>query len=122
MKEIVFDSSAWIVYFSGSEEGERVKEIIASDDIIYTPSICLAEIKGKYIKEGKEYKDRINFIFSRSKSVNITRDIAILTGNKKHEWKLHMTDALIYSTSRFLNSTLLTKDSHFKELEKVQML
>ncbi len=122
MKEIVFDSSAWIEYFSGSVEGKRVKEIIASDDVIYTPSICLAEIKGKYIKEGKEYKDRISFIFSRSKSVNITGDIALITGNKKNEWNLHMVDALIYATSIFIGAPLLTKDNHFKNLEKVQML
>lgn len=122
MREIVFDSSAWLEYFSGSAEGERVKEIISSDDVIYTPSICLAEIKGKYIKEGKEYKDRINFIFSRSKSVSISSDIAIITGNKKNEWNLHMVDALIYATSIFLGAPLLTKDSHFKALEKVQML
>ena len=122
MKEIVFDSSAWIEYFSGSVEGKRVKEIIASDDVIYTPSICLAEIKGKYIKEGKEYKDRISFIFSRSKSVNITGDIALIPGNKKNEWNLHMVDALIYATSIFIGAPLLTKDNHFKNLEKVQML
>ena len=45
---IVFDSYAWLEYFSGSSKGNVVKGIIGSSEEILTPSICLAEIKRKY--------------------------------------------------------------------------
>jgi PIN domain. len=46
-----FDSSVWIEYFAGSEKGKSLKDIVDSTEIIYTPAICLLEIKAKYMKE-----------------------------------------------------------------------
>lgn len=122
MKEIVFDSSTWLEYFSGTEKGAAIAEIVLSDATIYTPSICLAEIKNKYISENREYSDRIELIISRSRIININLQISILAGNKKKEWKLYMIDALIYAISVYLKSTLLTSDHHFQHLENIKVL
>ncbi|HIE32764.1 MAG TPA: type II toxin-antitoxin system VapC family toxin [Thermodesulfobacteriaceae bacterium] len=49
---VVVDSYAWIEYFSGSKAGELVKEYLISASSAYTPSIVLAEIARKYMREG----------------------------------------------------------------------
>lgn len=63
-------------YFSGSKRGLKVKDIVEDSEIIYTPAICLTEIKAKYLREGKDPKDRLDFIEDRSLVLPIDRKIA----------------------------------------------
>ena len=44
-----FDSSAWVEYFRGSTAGRKVKDVLEGDEVLFTPSICLAELKTKYL-------------------------------------------------------------------------
>jgi toxin FitB len=119
---VTFDSSAWIEYFAGSKKGEKVKEILDGSDTILTPSICLLEIKNKYLREGQEYSDRINFICSNSSVIDIDTNIAVLGADIKQKYKLYTIDAIIYATAHHHKSTLLTGDSHFKNLNNVELL
>ena len=119
---IVFDSYAWLEYFAGSEKGQTVKEIIGSDEEILTPSVCVSEIKRKYLKEKKEYRSRIKFITTRSKIMKIDLDISLLAGDLSYKNKLYMIDALVYACALFIKSELLTGDQHFKEMDKIRFL
>ena len=117
-----FDSSAWIEYFAGSESGKYFKNIIKSSEIIYTPAVCLFEIKHKFIKEGYEYGQWIDFICSRSNIVDIDKDISLKGADMKIKYGLYSVDALIYAAAQSENSILLTKDHHFKGLDKVKVV
>ena len=119
---VTFDSSAWIEYFAGSKLGQNVKEIVDSMEIIYTPSIDLLEIKHKYQKENKKWKKRIDFICERSLIIDVNTEIALFAADIKNEYGLYSIDAIIYSSARKMKSKLLTKDSHFKDLQDVIML
>ena len=70
----IFDSSAWIEYFAGSKKGKIVKEFLDKNENIFTPAICLMEIKNKYIREGYEFKDRIDFICNVSTINDINKN------------------------------------------------
>jgi predicted nucleic acid-binding protein len=118
----MFDSSAWIEYFSGSELGQIVKSYIDSSDTIYTPVIGLLEIKNKFQRENKKWKSRIEFICERSLIVDLDSQIALLGADIRHEQGLHTIDALIYASARIIKSELLTKDRHFKKLDGVIIL
>ena len=48
---VVIDTYAWIEYFRGTKKGEIVKNYLLSAENVYTPSIVLAEIVRKYIRE-----------------------------------------------------------------------
>jgi len=48
---IVFDTYAWIEYFSATKKGEKVKEYLENSEII-TPVIVLLELSYKADKEG----------------------------------------------------------------------
>jgi len=119
---VTFDSSAWIEYFAGSGKGRIVKKIVDGNENVFTPSICLMEIKSKYVREGYEFQDRIDFICSRSSIIDITKEIALMGAEMNNKHKLYTVDALIYAASQMQKSTLLTGDSHFKDLKNVKLL
>ena len=119
---IVFDSYAWLEYFSGSKKGKVVKEIIDGSEEILTPSICVAEIKRKYLRENKNPQSRLKFIISRSKVIKIDFNISILAADLSYKYKLYMIDALVYASGVHTNSKILTGDQHFKKLDKVKFL
>lgn len=119
---VTFDSSTWIEYFAGSKKGEIVKKIIDGKEHVFTPSICLMEIKSKYVREGHEYQERIDFICSISSIIDITKEIALMGAEMKNKHKLYTIDAIIYAASQLQKSTLLTGDHHFKDLKKVELL
>lgn len=117
-----FDSSAWIEYFAGSEKGMVVKEMIDGLETIFTPSICLMEIKNKYLKEKRKFMSRINFICIKSQIVDINKEMALVAAEIKNRHNLYSVDALIYAVSQSQKSTLLTGDHHFKGLKNVKIL
>jgi len=119
---VTFDSSAWIEYFAGAKKGKIIKKIVDGIENIATPSICLMEIKNKYLRDGHEFQDRIDFICSRSLIINIDKDIAMNGADIKNIHKLYTVDSLIYSAAQLQKSTLLTGDSHFKDLKGVELL
>ncbi|MEE8403178.1 MAG: type II toxin-antitoxin system VapC family toxin [Candidatus Hydrothermarchaeaceae archaeon] len=118
----VFDSFAWVEYFSGSKRGLKVKEIVESSEIIYTPVICLTEIKAKYLREGKDPNGRLKFIEDRSLVLPIEREIALKAGEFKVSLKLHTADALIYATGMTRGYKVVTGDPHFDGLENVILI
>lgn len=119
---VTFDSSAWIEYFAGSKKGEIVKEFLDKNENIFTPSMCLMEIKNKYIQEGHEFKDRIDFICNASTIIDISKETALKGAEIKQKYKLYTVDALIYTASQLQKATLLTGDHHFKDLKNVKLL
>jgi len=119
---IVFDSYAWIEYFAGTKKGEIVKGIIKSQEEILTPSVCIAEIKRKYLRENKEYKSRIKFITMRSKIIKIDLNISSIAADLSYEKKLYMIDAIVYACAIFTKTEILTGDRHFKNFKEVKFL
>ena len=116
------DSFAWIEYFAGSKKGEKVRIYIEGGEPLYTPAVCLTEIKWRYLREGREPTDEINFITERSLITPLNRDIALLAADIKQKHKLHTIDAIIYASSQIKKQTLVTGDQHFKGLPDVEMI
>lgn len=118
----LLDSFAWIEYFMGSEKGFKVRDYVDGSEPLYTPSICLTEIKSRYLRDGKDPEVRIKFIVERSFIIPLDEKIALIAADVKHEFRLHTVDAVIYATAKAKNMTLVTGDSHFRNLPNVEML
>ena len=116
------DSFAWIEYFMGSERGARVRDYIEGTEPLYTPSICLTEIKSRYLREGKDPATRIGLIMKRSFITQINGEIALLAADIKQRYNLHTIDAIIYAGAQGKSLPLVTGDQHFKNLPNVEML
>ncbi len=119
---VTFDSSAWIEYFAGTAKGKMVQKILTQNKPCITPSICLMEIKHKYLREKHQYADRLDFIMITSNIVDITKEIALMAADIKKQYKLYTIDALIYATAKKHKSQLLTGDHHFAKLPNVKII
>ncbi len=119
---ITFDSWAWIEYFKGEAKGKGPNYYIESQEQIYTPAVCLMEIKAKYIHEGKPYKERLTFIEERSSTINIDKEISLEAATIKASEGLPSLDALIYACAKKVKTKLLTGDHHFEGKTNVEFL
>src|SRR5713226_5402955 len=54
--KIVADSWAWVELFKASAPGKMAKERIEEADDAFTPSLVLAELARKYLREGEEQR------------------------------------------------------------------
>jgi len=130
---LVFDSYAWIEFFTGSKLGEKVKEFIENGEEIVTPTIVLAEIANKYYREGLSKEIVVNRI-SVIKEVSFVREIdndvleilgearKILTKNTKRlklKQKPSLADIIIYATALAEKARVVTGDEHFRGLNVI---
>ncbi|MFQ6074516.1 MAG: type II toxin-antitoxin system VapC family toxin [Candidatus Bathyarchaeia archaeon] len=116
------DSFAWIEYFMGSKRGARVREYVESEGPLYTPAICLTEIRSRYLREGEDPTSRLNFILDRSLIIPIDTDIALSAPDVKQRHKLHTIDAVVYASSQNKGITLVTGDRHFRDLPDTEII
>ncbi|MFB6099724.1 MAG: PIN domain-containing protein [Candidatus Nanohalobium sp.] len=119
MEKAVLDTYAWIEYFRGTEEGEKVREYVDGDSRILTPSVVVAELRDKYVRTGLEerWRTRKHFLKMKSDILELEFDVADEAGGLK--WDLRekfddvgLADAIILSHTIQEDATLLTGDDH----------
>ncbi len=119
---VTFDSNIWIEYFAGTKKGEKAREIIKSNEQINTSALSIMEIKTKFEKEGHDYRNRLDCIYSRSRIVPLDKNIAELAASMRIKYKLHTADAIMYATAQIERTTLLSEDNDFKNVPNVEKL
>lgn len=121
---ITLDTYAWVEYLLGSEKGRAVSAYLDSEDIVFTPTISLNELKVKFLREKvpEAYqKKSIEKVRKRSLLMPLDDEIAL----KAAEFRsggLPLVDAIIYATALRNDTNLLTGDKHFEKYEKVTFL
>ena len=121
---ITFDTYAWIEYLMGSEKGKLVSHYVNSDDPIFTPTICLAELMAKFLRDGVPETNRkksIERVRKRSMLMQLDDEIALKAAELKNEG-LSLVDAIIYATALQNKTQLLTGDKHFEDYSDVVFL
>ncbi len=127
---VVYDTYAWVEYFRGTKRGLLVRQLLREGG--YTPSIVLAEIARKYIREGvslDEVMKRLLFIEAKTSIVSIDVELAIKSARIflelykiARKYKLRtpsLADAIVYATAQILGDKLVTGDRLFKNLPDV---
>lgn len=118
----LLDSFAWIEYLSGSRRGAKVRGYIDGTESLYTPSICLTEVKTRYLRDERDSTASLNFIVERSFILPLNQEIALLAADIKQRHSLHTVDAIIYATGEHRRVTIVTGDQHFRNLPNVEMI
>ena len=118
----LLDSFAWIEYFMGSKRGINVRDYVDGDEPLYTPSVCLTEIKSRYLRDKKDPTTRIQLIVERSFILPLDKEIALLAADVKQKHGLHTVDAVVYATAQQRGLTLITGDQHFKGMPNIEMI
>jgi predicted nucleic acid-binding protein len=128
---IVFDSYAWIEYFLGSDSGRVVKGYIDVEEVV-TPSIVLAEVARKYLREGVKEEDvvkRLNFIVASSTVMEIDVELSMAAAKAYLELsekakadrleRPSLADGIVLATGRIFWAKIVTGDEHFKGFGEV---
>ncbi len=122
----VIDSYAWIEYFMGTKNGEKVKPIIEGQDEKITPTICLAEIYSKTLRvENQELAEKQrSFIKEKSVLAPLDEQTAlesarVLNRLKKEINGWGLADSIVYATGTIKKAEIVTGDEHFRKAKNV---
>jgi predicted nucleic acid-binding protein len=118
----LLDSFAWIEYLKGSGRGTTVKNYVDGSEPLYTPSVCLLEVKSRYLRDQRDPTQALNFMMGRSFVVPLTQEIALRAADVKQLYRLHTIDAIVYASGLQRNIEVVTGDQHFKSLPNVEMI
>ena len=120
---MLLDTSAWVEFFEGTKNAERVKEILLSQNC-YTSMVSVAEVANWAEKEGQDLElliDNMNKL-----SIIIPPDLSIsrLAGKlnfkrKKTVKKWGMMDSFVLATALVFDLKIVTKDLDFDDLPNV---
>jgi predicted nucleic acid-binding protein len=122
----VLDTYAWIEYFNGSEKGRSAKRYIEGDEVL-TPAVVVAEFADKYVREGLDPAERLVFIRTKSRIVDLDYASAELAGRtcaerrkKVDGWGL--VDSMVLTAARMNDGKVVTGDRHFADLKEAIMI
>ena len=87
-----FDSWAWVEYLKGSKAGTKVRAMVEGEEVLSTPAVCLAEIKVKYLGEGRDPEDALRFIKSRTSVIDVDVTVAEAAAELKLRHRLHTVE------------------------------
>lgn len=117
MANVVLDTYAWIEYFRGTEEGEKVRGYVENSSDILTPAIVIAELSDKYKRTGKEQEWEIRRHFIKIQSEISDLDFETAENGGKLKWELReenkevgLADSIILSHVLEHDRKLLTGD------------
>ena len=125
---MLFDTSAWIEFFQDTDRRPIVQTILKNEEN-FTSEITFAEIVNWCLRNKLEHRiiEYIEGIKNGSQILELNEAIIICAGKLNFERKKivknwGVIDSLVLATSLFHDLKILTKDSHFKDLENVEVL
>ena len=123
---MLLDTSAWVEFFIKSEKGEIVKRYLKAEEC-QTSITTLAEISNWAMNENLNGKELTDFVIMSTKLLHLNPEISFLAGElnfkrKKIVKNWGMIDSMILATGFIYGLKILTKDSHFKDLENAEMV
>lgn len=119
MKQVLVDSSIWIDYFRTGEHSDLLDPLVSDNEVV-TCGLILAElVPFMEIKKEKELVSLIREIPRSDISLNWERiieyqHICLKNGINR----IGIPDLIILDTVLEFNLSLLTKDKHFKQIQK----
>ncbi len=126
MAEYLLDSSAWIEYLKGTEEGSYVRGLV-EENLAATCTLSLAEVDSKFNAEKKESKQATTFMQQETTILPVLPSVAARSGTFRNEQRktkrsFSLIDAMLYLTAKENRLLFVTKDKDFQGLEGVEIL
>ena len=122
MKYLV-DTCGWIEWLTGGKLVVQFDNFFKNLDLLIVPTIVQFELY-KWICREKDERTALEIIAITEQAtvVSLNSPLAIFAAKLAGLHKLAMADAVIYASSQYHQSTLITCDSHFKGLAGVTSL
>ncbi len=126
MKYLI-DAFSWIEYLEGSSKGERVSNILKSDNEIFVLPLTIGEVVSKTKRKDKNHELAYESITKRAKIISTTPRMAKEAGllhaeMRKKFSQFGIVDALLVITARNIKARILTGDNHLKQFAETEFL
>ncbi|MFW9876270.1 MAG: type II toxin-antitoxin system VapC family toxin [Candidatus Thorarchaeota archaeon] len=122
-KIFLIDSFGWIEYFSDGKKSKEYAEYIekANPQNYISPTIVLYEVYKKILSVYNEEKamEAAAHIKYATKLIDFSDNLAISAAETSFKHKLPMADAIILTTAKNQNASVITSDKHFKGFDSV---
>ena len=124
--ECILDSSAWVSYLGGTNDDERLKQII-ENEAIATSIIAIAELADKFEREKRSFDAPLQFIRNRSVFLPLTLLICLKAAKLKNEIraknkKFGIVDGIHLATAINEKEILITTDHDFEGVDNVLII
>jgi len=117
----VVDSSAWLEYFAGTQNGDFFTAAIKQVDELVVPSVVIYEVSKRFFQQyGEEAALEAAATLQRGRVVDLDGELALSAARLSMDLKLPLADSIILATARRYQATLWTQDEHFKEIAGVK--
>jgi len=120
---LVIDSSGWLEFITSDTKAASFAPYFEDPSRILVPALVLYEVRRVLLQR---YTTTLadNFVSDalRLRIVAVDERIALSAAVWGIDFQLSIADAIIYATSQREKATLVTSDSHFKELPGVTLL
>ena len=127
MSNFIVDSSAWVEYFKGSENGLKFRKVIESkQNKCFFSNIILAEVVSKSKKEEQNVAEIIKAMQSTASKINES-EAEFISGGLIHaelassEKEVGLADSIIIAVSRKHSLKILTQDFHLKTFNSLYL-
>ena len=122
----VVDTSAWIEYFSATDKGLKIKQLIEQEEIA-TSITALLEIADKFERENRRFDICLRFVQKRAVILPLTIELALAAAKLKKKQrekreKFSISDGAHLATAIEEGAVLLTADNDFAGLENVLLV
>jgi predicted nucleic acid-binding protein len=134
-RALTIDSFAWVEQVRGSRLGAEARRLIDQADECYTPTIVLAELAHRWLRDGlgeEAVRREIRLIGEASRIIPIDPELAIGASHAAMELRRRarerrldppgLADGLVLATARRFEARLLTGDRHFFGLDETVWL
>lgn len=117
----IVDTSAWLEYFSGSENAKNFASAIENTDRLVVPVICLYEVFKKVLQERDENSAlQAIGLMNQGQVISLDTPLALAAAKISADLKIPMANSIVLATARSVNGTVWTQDADFKGLPDVK--
>ena len=118
MNKFLVDSDIIIWYLKGRDKEVQLLEELSRKGELFTSVVTIAEIRAGLTKDAKKIILELKNIF---KPLNISEEIAELTGEFKQKYKLDIADMFIAATAVVNKLTLVTYNKKHFSMPQIKL-
>lgn len=122
----VVDSSGWIEFLRGTDDGRRFLDVIVTDEVV-VPTIVIVEVRRWWLSSRQRVGslddlDEVTSMMSRGRVVPLNRSLAESASTLGIRHRLPLADSIVYATAQSLDQELWTQDKDFDRLPGVHYI
>ncbi len=118
------DSSGWIEYFAGTENGSLFAPAIKNTDKLLVPTICVLEVFKHILRHKGEDKalEIVACMAQCKKIVDLDFILALNAASLGIEYKIPLADSIILAIANKYNAIIWTQDKDFIGIKRVKYI